>query len=278
VLELQTQHERLSERASERASELFEMLDHNSNLAEQHAAELRAQLSAQRERMTTLESRTREARETLHGEIQSVSSNLQHARMELTLQQQRIAALSHAATTIAPTESTIAETSTTEFSVTTPEHDAAIPHVSQSLIESTHILETDAFYAAFVERFRGSFDDITARLRTHLPTLDSLPEGDIVDLGSGRGEWLELLDANGRAAYGVDTNRTLAALCRERGLRVVEADALAHLRSLPPSSVAAVCGFHLIEHLPTHALMELLSEGGAHTQSGRVAAIRDTKS
>lgn len=264
VLELQTQHDELSERARE----LFETLDHNSNLAEQHAAQFREALAAQLERTATIESHTREAGEHLRGEIQSVNRNLQHARMQLTLQQQRIAALTRTATTentmaespavlASATESVLA--STIESSAT-PSHDEAKSLISQPHTEGAHILETDAFYAAFVERFRGSFDDIAARLQTHLPALESLPEGDIVDLGSGRGEWLELLRAHGRAAYGVDTNRTLAAACRARGLHVVEADALAHLRSLAPASVAAVCGFHLIEHLPTNALMELLSE------------------
>jgi O-antigen chain-terminating methyltransferase len=53
------------------------------------------------------------------------------------------------------------------------------------------------FYRAFEERFRGSRDLIKTRLQIYLPFV--LPVRDYyslakaVDLGCGRGEWIELL-------------------------------------------------------------------------------------
>jgi O-antigen chain-terminating methyltransferase len=52
----------------------------------------------------------------------------------------------------------------------------------------------------------------------------------------------------------------MAENCRARGLRIVEADALTHLRSLPEKSVAAVCGFHIIEHLAIEEMIQLFVE------------------
>jgi SAM-dependent methyltransferase len=47
---------------------------------------------------------------------------------------------------------------------------------------------------------------------------------------------------------------------RERGLEVIEEDALSYLRNLPEESLSAVTGFHFIEHLRFETLIELLDE------------------
>jgi O-antigen chain-terminating methyltransferase len=48
--------------------------------------------------------------------------------------------------------------------------------------------------------------------------------------------------------------------CRERGLVVNQAEALACLRALPDASLGAVTGLHIIEHLPLATLVGLLDE------------------
>jgi len=122
----------------------------------------------------------------------------------------------------------------------------------------------DAFYFAFEERFRGSREEINERLEVYLPRLreaqiapvDSL----ILDLGCGRGEWLELLRDNGYRARGIDLNRVVIEQCQSRGLEVVEGDVIAYLQSMPDESVAVITGFHIIEHLPFEILVKLLNE------------------
>ncbi|MBD2599430.1 MULTISPECIES: methyltransferase domain-containing protein [Microcystis] len=122
----------------------------------------------------------------------------------------------------------------------------------------------DAFYFAFEERFRGSREEINERLEVYLPRLreaqiapvDSL----ILDLGCGRGEWLELLRDNGYRSRGIDLNRVVIEQCQSRGLEVVEGDVIAYLQSMPDESVAVITGFHIIEHLPFEILVKLLNE------------------
>jgi O-antigen chain-terminating methyltransferase len=82
----------------------------------------------------------------------------------------------------------------------------------------------------------------------------------ILDIGSGRGEWLELLSEKNLRASGVDLNRVLVAQCRERGLEVIEDDVMHYLRALPDASIGAVTGFHLVEHLPVEILIKMLDE------------------
>ena len=67
--------------------------------------------------------------------------------------------------------------------------------LTDAVVENSHAL--DALYATFQDVFRGSRENIKTRLRAHLPRVktagvgtDAMP---IVDLGCGRGEWLELL-------------------------------------------------------------------------------------
>ena len=89
--------------------------------------------------------------------------------------------------------------------------------------ESEHRL--DAFYAAFDEQFRGSRDEIKQRLRVYLPIIAERGLGEaelpILDIGCGRGEWLELLKDEQLVARGVDSNRVWSssagrAVCRSK--------------------------------------------------------------
>ena len=93
-------------------------------------------------------------------------------------------------------------------------------------LEETRAL--DALYASFDEHFRGSKRQIKDRLRVYLPIVMTngigKPRTPILDIGCGRGEWLELLHEEKIFAKGVDANRILVEQCRERGLDVVEAD------------------------------------------------------
>jgi O-antigen chain-terminating methyltransferase len=119
----------------------------------------------------------------------------------------------------------------------------------------------DDLYASFEDRFRGERQEVQQRLEVYLPVLKEahVTKG-VLDLGSGRGEWLQLLRNNGIGCQGVDRNRVFVEDCRRAGLEVFEADALAHLRNLPPESLNAVTSFHLVEHLPFEVLIKLLDE------------------
>lgn len=133
----------------------------------------------------------------------------------------------------------------------------------------------DPLYAALLDQFRGPPEMIRERLRVYLPLVrevraqtSMLP---VVDLGCGRGEWLELLQEDNCTARGVDCNAAAVEQCRQRGLDVVEADALEYLRSQPDASLGVVTAFHLIEHLPFPELVELVDETVRVLQPGGVA-------
>jgi SAM-dependent methyltransferase len=122
----------------------------------------------------------------------------------------------------------------------------------------------ESFYIAFEERFRGSYEDITARLKVYLPLMEEAKVGTIqspvLDLGCGRGEWIELLQNNGYVARGLELNSIAVKECQRKGFDVIESDAIAYLQSMPKESVGALTGFHIIEHLPFEALIGLFDE------------------
>lgn len=120
------------------------------------------------------------------------------------------------------------------------------------------------FYRAFEDKFRGSRELVKSRLRAYLPFIEPLklidPHPKAVDLGCGRGEWLELLTENGFEAFGVDLDDGMLAACHEKGFHVSKEDAIDYLKSVPEASQLIVSGFHLAEHLPFSVLQTLIQE------------------
>lgn len=124
---------------------------------------------------------------------------------------------------------------------------------------------TVPFYRAFEDRYRGSRELIKQRQAVYLPFVLPLrtsgePPPRALDLGCGRGEWLELLGENGFDASGVDLDEGMLAACRERGLSVEMADALERLASLPDNSLSVISAFHVVEHLPFEVLQTLVAQ------------------
>ncbi|MEE4362771.1 MAG: class I SAM-dependent methyltransferase [Desulfotignum sp.] len=134
--------------------------------------------------------------------------------------------------------------------------------IQQMVSEEDHLL--DAMYASFEDRFRGTRTDIKHRQQIYLPFIEQAGAGEetapVLDLGCGRGEWLELLKENNKTALGVDINRVFVTQCRDLGLRVAEQDMLAYLRDLDTGSMGAVSAFQLIEHLPLKTLIKVMDE------------------
>jgi SAM-dependent methyltransferase len=139
--------------------------------------------------------------------------------------------------------------------------------------EDRHIF--DAFYAAFEDRFRGTRDVVKRRQAVYLSYIASAGAGKddapIVDIGCGRGEWLELLSENGYRASGLDLNRVMVRRCQELDLDAREADAIEYLKQQKSNSLGAVTGFHVIEHVSFYALATLFNETLRTLKPGGVA-------
>ena len=123
---------------------------------------------------------------------------------------------------------------------------------------------SDVLYYEFESQFRGSEQEIKERVKVYVPRFVEAglgtPEMPIIDIGCGRGEWLDVLREHRLLAYGVDGNSSMIASCRDKGLAVEEQDGIQHLQSLPAASAGAVTAFHFVEHLPFAALLSFIEE------------------
>ena len=135
----------------------------------------------------------------------------------------------------------------------------------------SHLL--DAFFASFDEQFRGDRTTIKDRLKVYLAFLPAAEESTVVDIGCGRGEWLELLRDVGIEATGVELNSLLAQSCRDRGLNVVEQDLFVYLATQSSGSLDVLSAFHVVEHLPVEQLVTLLSEAMRVLRPGGVLIL-----
>jgi SAM-dependent methyltransferase len=127
---------------------------------------------------------------------------------------------------------------------------------NQSTISNQQSAISDDKYLAFEDQFRGSDESVEARLREYVPIFHGT--NDVVDLGCGRGEFLAALKAAGIAARGVDANREMVAVARERGLDAIRADALGYLTSVADESIGGLIATQMVEHLEPPYLIRLL--------------------
>ena len=206
------------------------------------------------EAMVAIEQIQRNATEALKSAIASVDLRAQDLRRHVLDQERRVGLLLEEARKRFP--DTISE-----------------KQIRAMLSEGDHRL--DAMYATFEDQFRGTRADIRERQAVYLPYVRNARAGTadapVIDIGCGRGEWLELLRDEGLVAKGVDLNRIFLDACRERNLDVIEQEALTFLRQLKRASVGVVTCFHMIEHLDLNVLIALLDETLRVLRPGGVA-------
>jgi len=111
-------------------------------------------------------------------------------------------------------------------------------------------------YYLFEEKFRGSRDIIKERFKKYMRYFEGCKN--VLDIGCGRGEFLELARERGIGAKGVDVNEDMVKYCQSRGLDVVKADAIEYLESLEDKSLDGVFMAQVVEHLEPKYLVNLL--------------------
>ena len=123
----------------------------------------------------------------------------------------------------------------------------------------------------FSEVERGSRAEVMGKLAAYLPYLAEA--GPVVDLGCGRGEFLELAGRNGVEAYGVDTDEDSVRRCTEIGLDARQENLFDHLAGLEDGSVGGVFCSQVVEHLPPDLLPTLMEQIARVLRPGGVAVV-----
>ena len=126
-------------------------------------------------------------------------------------------------------------------------------------------------YASFEDLYRGSEDDIRARMADYVAIFAGAR--DVVDIGCGRGEFLGLLRDAGVTARGVDLNHEMAERCRARGFTVDETDALSFLTAAPPESLGGLIASQVVEHLEPDYLLRMLAAAQLALRPGAMIVL-----
>lgn len=113
-------------------------------------------------------------------------------------------------------------------------------------------------YFKFENEFRGSRENVMTIQEQYIPYyLDNLG-GDVIDIGSGRGEFLELMKKNGISAYGIDVYEPFVEYCQKLGYRVIRNDALTYINTLEDDSIGGIFMSQVVEHLSEDYISALI--------------------
>lgn len=142
-------------------------------------------------------------------------------------------------------------------------------HDSAQAPAAAHDLPFD--YGRFAERFRGSEDYVKASQQFYRPYFAG--KQNVVDIGCGRGEFLELCREIGATAKGIDLSDESIAICRSKGLAAEKADLFEHLSNLAEASLDGLFCSQVVEHIPPERLPEMIRLSASRLQRGGTIAI-----
>jgi O-antigen chain-terminating methyltransferase len=111
-------------------------------------------------------------------------------------------------------------------------------------------------YFLFEERFRGPRKEIKKKQLAFLEYFKGCKN--VLDIGCGRGEFLELLRENGIEAQGTDMNEDMVNYCRSKGLKATLTDAISFLEGIEDKSLDGILLSQVVEHLEPAYLLKML--------------------
>lgn len=122
----------------------------------------------------------------------------------------------------------------------------------------------DTFYIELENNFRGTEAEIKTKQRPYLKLFEGgaidYKKFPVIDLGAGRGEFLELLEEQKIRCIGADLNESMVKSMKDKGFEAVKADVVDYLAAAKSNSLGAITGFHLAEHIPFEQLLLLIAE------------------
>lgn len=126
---------------------------------------------------------------------------------------------------------------------------------TEILLQPPHV-DTGVNYFVFEDKFRGNREDVAQKQTAFLRYFEGCKN--VLDIGCGRGEFLETMGKHGIGARGVDLDETMVDFCRSKGLEVELEDAFDYLEKLEDASLDGIFIDQVVEHLEPAYLVRLL--------------------
>ncbi|MCP5046138.1 MAG: class I SAM-dependent methyltransferase [bacterium] len=111
-------------------------------------------------------------------------------------------------------------------------------------------------YSDFEQRFRGDEEKVKEKLKRYLSLYSETDH--ILDIGCGRGEFMELLINENKNTEGIDLSQSMLRAAQEKGLNCTHTDALSYLQKKPDASLGGIFSAQVIEHLEPDYLREVV--------------------
>ena len=121
-------------------------------------------------------------------------------------------------------------------------------------------------YFLFENKFRGTLKEIRENQIQYLKYYSG--KKNVLDIGAGRGEFLELLNENNISNKGIDVYQDFVDYCQEKGLDVENADALSYIKSLENNVLGGIFMSQVAEHLDNNYLFDLIEESYRKLENG----------
>ncbi len=145
------------------------------------------------------------------------------------------------------------------------------PTVASSNVAASAANDDDYDVLHFAEKFRGHPARIREGLDRYVPYFKSAKN--VLDIGCGRGEFLEKMRDAGVSARGIDLHDESIALCLSRNLTAEKADMYSFLEEQPDGAFDGVFCAQVIEHLKPVEVPKLLKLLSQKTRKGGVVAF-----
>jgi len=112
-------------------------------------------------------------------------------------------------------------------------------------------------YYVFEERFRGSRENILQHQMNFIGYFENCTN--VLDIGCGRGEFLELAKQKGINARGIDVDEDMINFCKSKGMNAELKDAIKALEEIKDKSLDGIFISQVVEHLSPKYLINMLS-------------------
>jgi O-antigen chain-terminating methyltransferase len=126
-------------------------------------------------------------------------------------------------------------------------------------------------YARFEARFRGSEEYVRKNQSFYVKYFAG--RANILDIGCGRGEFLELMKESGSTSRGIDLDPESVALCRAKGLEAEQADLFTYLDNLDDGSLGGIFCSQVVEHLEPHRVPQFVKLAAAKLARDGILAV-----
>lgn len=123
--------------------------------------------------------------------------------------------------------------------------------------ETSEMADPDINYYVFEERFRGSRENILQHQTNFIGYFANCTN--VLDIGCGRGEFLELARDKGINARGIDVDEDMINFCKSKGLNVELKDAIKALEEIEDKSLDGIFISQVVEHLSPDYLINMLN-------------------